>query len=113
MRGPGRRARVRINTAVSGDNTLVAAATDGSLYEIDFIQVIPTGGANTVGLKDGASSTIYSYPLDDNQAQTFDNASGDYPIVFTTNTAMILNLSAGTQVDGYVLYRIVGGADGM
>ena len=111
--GPGRRARARINTSSSGNTTLVAAATDGAFYEIDFIQIMPSGGANTVQLRDGSTTVVFSYPLDDNQAQTFDNASGDYPIVLSSNTAMVLNLSAATQVDGFVLYRVVGGADGM
>lgn len=112
MRGPGRRARARINASTLGDNEIVAALSDGSHYEIDFYEILPSGGANTVGLLTG-STTIKSYPLDDNQGVTFDNASGDYPIVCGTNEAINLNLSAATQVDGSVKYRVVGGSDGM
>ena len=110
MRGPGRRAQVQINATTLGDNELVAASTIGAHYEIDFIQVLPSGGGQTVTLTDG-TVTVFSYPLDDNQAVSFDSGSGDYPIVLTSNSAMTLNLSAATQVDGFVLYRVVGGND--
>lgn len=112
MRGPGRRARARINISTLGNNEIVAALSEGSHYEIDFVQLMPSGGANTVGLLTG-STTIYSYPLDDNQGQSFDNTTGDYPIVCGTDEAININLSAATQVDGFILYRVVGGKDGM
>ena len=108
MINPGRKVRVRIDEATSGDRTIIAALGAGTIIEIDFFQVMPTGGANTVQWKDGASTVMFAYALDDNQAITFDNASGDYPIVLTANTAFILNLSASTQVSGFVLYRVVG-----
>lgn len=102
----GRKARVRINTASSGDNTLVSAISPG-IIEIDHITVIPTGGANTLGFLDG-STTIFSLALDDNQAYVFDNSGGEYPITLSNNSALVLNLSAATQVDGFILYRVMG-----
>jgi len=114
MRGPGRRVETRINTTALGETSLASAPTDGAHYEIDFISVLPSGGANTVGLFDGTAGSVkWSFPLDDNQAFTFDNGSGDYPITLGANNALILNLSAATQVDGFVHYRVVGGNDGM
>lgn len=104
---PGRKARAEIDTASSGNNTIISAAGAGTHIEIDFLQVIPTGGANTLTFYDG-STQMFAYALDDNQAQTFDNASGDYSIDLSDNQAFVLNLSAATQVSGFVIYRVVG-----
>lgn len=107
MLNSGRKARAEIDTATSGDNAIIAAQGSGKTIEIDFFQVMPTGGAQTVSFKNG-STQMFAYALDDNQAVTFDNASGDYPITLSNNTAFNLNLSASTQVSGFVLYRVLG-----
>ncbi len=105
-RQEGRRARAEIDIASSGNNTIITAINPGHI-EIDHINLIPTGGANTVILRDG-STQIASYAFDDNQGFAFDNASGDAPLTLSNNSAFVINLSAATQVSGFVLYRVLG-----
>lgn len=109
-----KRGTVDINTATSGDNTIIAAPTKGHI-EIDHIEVMPTGGANTVifkvaGAGSAASQTPmeqWQYAFDDNQAYVYDRTTG-MSIECTEATAFIINLSAATAVTGLVQYRIVG-----
>lgn len=106
MRLEGRRTRTRINVSSSGNTTIISAVSPG-IIEIDYISIVPSGGANTIGFIDG-STTMFSFALDDNQGFTYENSSGDYPIVLSNNSAFVLNLSAASQVDGFVLYRVRG-----
>jgi len=99
-----RKARAVISTSSAGDNTIIAAPSAGYI-EIDHIDFIPSGGAQTVTLKDGAT-TIVAYALDDNQGYAFDNTA-DNPIRLSDATAFVLNLGAATSVTGFVLYRII------
>lgn len=103
-----RKGFAEINTSTSGDNTIIAAPSVGHI-EIDHLEIMPTGGANTVRVKlDGAGgSTGYEYAFDDNQAYVYDRTT-DNPITVSEATALILNLSASTKVTGFVSYRIVG-----
>lgn len=109
-----RKLKVEINTATSGDNTLAAAPTKGH-YEIDHIEIMPTGGAQTIKLKlAGASSAAnqtpieqIEYALDDNQAWVYDRTT-DNAIEVKEATALILNLGAATRVTGFALLRVVG-----
>ena len=99
-------AEIDVNT--SGDNTIIAAPSVGHI-EIDHMEIMPTGGANTVRVKlDGASGTIgFQYAFDDNQAYVYDRTTQN-SIELKEATALILNLSASTAVTGFVQYRIVG-----
>ena len=103
-----RRGQAEINTATSGDNTIIAAPTKGHI-EIDHLEIMPTGGAQTVRVKlDGAAGSIgYEYQFDDNQAYVYDRTTQN-SLNVSEATALILNLSAGTKVTGMVQYRIVG-----
>lgn len=109
-----KRGQAEINTASSGDNTIIAAPSLGHI-EIDHLEIMPTGGANTVIIKlAGAGSAAnqtpmqrYAYALDDNQAYVYDRTT-ENAIECTEATAFIINLSASTTVTGFVLYRIVG-----
>lgn len=111
-----RKVRLEINTATSGDNEIIAAPTVGHI-EIDHIEIMPTGGANTMKLKlNGASSAAAANPMeqieyafDDNQAWVFDRTTPSTIECFEAK-ALILNLSAATRVTGFVLARIVGEA---
>lgn len=107
---PGRKARATIDTATSGENTIIAAPGAGAHIQIDHLTVLPSGGANTIDFRNGsgAGNSIVEFPFDDNQAWVFDNASGEYPITLSNNTAFIINLGSATQVDGLVLYRVIG-----
>lgn len=109
-----RKFQVEINTATSGDNTLLAAPSKGHI-EIDHVEIMPTGGAQTVKLKLAGAASAASqtpmeqveYALDDNQAWVFDNTAG-VPLTCTEATALIINLGAATRVTGFVLGRVVG-----
>lgn len=103
-----RKGFAEINTSTSGDNTIIAAPTVGHI-EIDHMEIMPTGGANTVRVKlDGASGSVgYQYAFDDNQAYVYDRTTNN-SLTVKEATALILNLSASTAVTGFVQYRIVG-----
>mgnify|MGYP001574133734 FL=1 len=109
-----KRGHAEINTATSGDNTIIAAPTLGHI-EIDHMEIMPTGGANTVIVKlAGASSAAsatpmerFEYAFDDNQAYVYDRTTAN-GLECKEATAFILNLSASTKVTGFVAYRIVG-----
>jgi len=109
-----RKVKLEINTATSGDNTIIDAPTKGHI-EIDHIEVMPTGGAQTIKLKlAGASSAASQNPMqqveyafDDNQAWVYDRTTNN-TLECTEATALILNLGAATRVTGFVLARIVG-----
>lgn len=109
-----RRGQADINTSTAGDNTIIAAPTKGHI-EIDHLEIMPTGGANTVIVKlAGAGSASgqnpmqsFTYAMDDNQAYVYDRTN-ENSMETTEATALILNLSAATKVTGFVLYRVVG-----
>jgi len=111
-----KRGFAEISTSSSGDNTIIAAPSSGHI-EIDHLEFIPTGGANTIIIKlAGASSAAnqtpgqrYAYALDDQQAYVYDRTTASC-LECTEATAFILNLSAATAVSGMVQYRIVGGS---
>lgn len=110
-----RRGVAEINTATSGDNTIIAAPSKGHI-EIDHLEIMPTAGANTIIVKlAGASSAAsqnpmerFEYAFDDNQAYVFDNTVGRSTLECKEATAFIINLSAATRVTGWVSYRVVG-----
>lgn len=105
-----RKIRARINITTAGDNTIIAAPTGAGQYlEIDHIDFLASGGANTVTLKEGASTTISDYDLLAAQGYNLDfNNIDRNKIVLPVNTAFILNLSAATKVQGLVLAQVGG-----
>lgn len=111
-----RKVKLEINTSTSGDNTIIDAPSKGHI-EIDHMEIMPTGGANTVIVKlAGAGSSAganpmqrFQYAFDDNQAYVYDRTT-ENTLECIEATALILNLSAATLVTGYVLARIVGEA---
>ena len=110
-----RRGQAEINTSSSGDTTIVSGPTKGHI-EIDHMEIMPTGGANTVIVKlAGASSAAnqtpmqrFEYAFDDNQAYVYDRTTAQSQLECTEAAAFIINLSAATKVTGWVAYRIVG-----
>lgn len=102
-----KRIQLGINTSTSGDNEIIAAPGTGKTILIDLLMLNPNGGGQTLIIKSG-STEKFRMVLDDNQPITIDNADMDEDgaISMATNAAFNLNLSASTQVTGYVKYRI-------
>jgi len=97
-----------INTASSGDNTLIAAPSDGYIA-IDHINILPTTGV-TVTFKSGSTAVSGPYPLDTKQAYTIENAMQNEHGVITCarGEAFVMNLGSAVQVGGFIRYRVVG-----
>lgn len=100
-----RKALARINVTTAADNTIIAAPSTGHI-EIDHISVLVSGGANNLTFKNG-STTLFNFDLVNDAGWAFDNSFKN-PIELSEATAFILNLGSATQVDGLVLYRVVG-----
>jgi hypothetical protein len=109
-----RRGHAEINSATSGDLTVIAAPAKGHI-EIDHLEIMPTGGANTIIIKLAGASSLdnqspmqkYEYAFDDNQAYVYDRTTAN-GLECKEATAFIINLSASTKVTGFVAYRVVG-----
>lgn len=99
--------KANIDTATSGDNTVIDAPATGYIV-IDFITLLPTT-AVTVQMKDG--STVYGgpLPLDAKQPFTFENAihSDQGVITLSPGNAFVINLSGAVQIGGFVRYRVI------
>lgn len=102
-----KRIQLGVNTSTTGDNALIPAQGEGTNIYIDFILLHPSGGGQTLILK-SASDEIFRMVLDDNQPFTVENTIHDPEgiIMCGDNEAFNLNLSAATQVTGYIKYRI-------
>lgn len=103
-----RKGFAEINVSTSGDQTIIAAPTKGHI-EIDHLEIMPTGGVNTVRIQlDGTSGIVgYEYAFDDNQAYVYDRTTNN-PLAVAEAQPFVLNLSASTKVTGMVQYRVVG-----
>lgn len=104
-----RRYKADINISSSGDNTIIAAPTNGARIAIDFITLLPTT-AVTVQLKDGSTAYGGPLPLDTKQPFTFENTSEDPEGIIncSPNTAFVINLGTSVQCGGFVKYRLYG-----
>lgn len=98
-----------IDIAASGDNTVIAAPSQGFIV-IDHINLLPTT-AVAVQFKDGTTAYGGPYPLATLQALTLENAMGHEKGVITIGpgNAFVINLGGAVQVGGFVRYRIIGG----
>lgn len=98
-----------INISTSGDNTLIAAPTDGKYIAIDFISFFPTS-AVTVTIKSGSTAKTGPLPLDGKQTITWENAmKNEHGVIrCAPNEAFIINLGGNVQVGGMIDYRLVG-----
>jgi len=96
-----------INIASSGNNTVIAAPSEGYIA-IDHINFVPTS-AVTVQLKSGTTNYGGAYPLDTKQAFTIENTILNPKGVITCGSkeAFVINLGAAVQVSGFIRYRIV------
>lgn len=96
-----------ISIASSGDNTIIAAPTDGYIA-IDHINFIVTTAVN-VTLKSGSTAKSGVYPFDTKQAMVLENTLQHQDGVITCgrNEAFNINLGSAVQVSGFIRYRIV------
>jgi hypothetical protein len=104
----GTRRRFDINIATSGDNTIIAAPTNGKIC-IDYITFLPTV-ANTIQFKDGATAFGGPLPLDTKQPFTAANSHecDEGVMTMSRNSAFIMNLGSSNQVGGFGYYRVFG-----
>lgn len=97
-----------INTASSGNNTLVAGVTSRRIKVVNYVLV--AAGALTIQFLDGstaltgAMSLITGVPLSSPSAPV--NFSNGQEALFQTSmgNALVLALSAGTQVSGHLSF---------
>ena len=102
-----RRGFAKISTSASGSTTIISAPTVGHI-EIDHLEILPSGGANTVTLNAAdAAAAQWVYAFDDNQAYVYDRTTPN-TITVAEATAFTISLGSATLVTGMVLYRIVG-----
>lgn len=94
-------AAVRINTAAAGDTTLVAAVASQTtrVHALRLSALL----SNTVQVKDGVGTILEVFVIPAGGSVKLDFRSRPY-YKTTTNTALIINLSAATQVDGRIEY---------
>ena len=102
-----------INTAVSGDNVLVAAPPTGSYLAIDFIQVIPSLQTTLQFYSNpssGGTALTGPYPLSQQQVVTDENVFQNPRGVMTCldGQSFVMNNNSAVQCGGFVRYRIVG-----
>ena len=90
-----------IDCASSGDNSIVAAVS-GKKIRVLAVVLVCSGGANTVTWKDGSTAKSGGMGF---------AANGGYSVMYpyglwegTATTALNLNLSAATSVDGHITY---------
>lgn len=88
-----------INESVSGDRTIISP-TAAKKIAISSLYFTVSNGVN-VTLKDGSTSISGAMQLTDH--------AGDYPhpIILSTNTAFVINVSATANLRGYVVWYLI------
>lgn len=97
--------RIPISVAAAGDTVLIAAVADQrhKIVEVDVQNPVATD--NTVIFKDGAVNINgLGWALGEKQGWSFEGDPGRREWVLEVNTAFNINLSAATQISGFVLY---------
>lgn len=104
-----RRVIVQINMDTAGNHTIITAPGEGKSIEIDHLDFLCSGGANTVKFTIKSSTDMARYSLDDAQGYQWDfNTPDRNCIALDFNTPFVMNNNTGGQVEGLVLARIVG-----
>ena len=98
-----------IDFSSSGNNTIIAAPTDGRYIAVDFVSVLPTT-ANALTFYFGSTAQSGPLPLDAKQALTWENSPGNEHGLMhgLPNEAFIINAGSAVRVGGYVNYRLIG-----
>lgn len=87
---------------------IIAPQGVGNILEIDHIDFLASGGANTVTLKDGAT-TIVDYDLLTGQGYTLDfNNIDRNKLMLTANSTFTINILNSSKVQGLVLAAVSG-----
>lgn len=99
---------VAISIASSGDNTIIAAPSQGYIA-VDNINFVPNA-AVSVKLIAGVRDLSGVYSLTANQGFTQDNTfqNQDGVITCLPGEALIINLGGAVQCSGFCRYRIIG-----
>ena len=93
---------LRINTASSGDNTIVAAVASQTT-RVHALR-LNVAGAVIVQIKDGAGTVLEVFNFAGAGGSMFLDFRGRPYYKTTANTALIINLSGAVQVDGRIEY---------
>lgn len=94
--------RAAINVASSGDNTLIAAVSSQTIRVHKLFLVV--SGAVNIKFKDGAGTDFHpALPMQAGGGFVLDFDQEPW-FVTSTNTALVLNLSAAVQVSGRIYY---------
>ena len=101
-----------VDSSAASAITLAAAPGAGKHIEIDHMELLPSGGANTLtftGLSDGAGTAkTLVYVLSSGQGYTYDKSADEAStFVCLDNTALTLTPSSANRLTGAVNYRIV------
>ena len=95
-----------VNTAISGNTTLVAAVA-GSQVVVQQFGLI-AGGSVTVKFSDGAGGADLCGPMPLAANSGFGSPESLVGIMATTaNTALVLNTNAAVQVSGWLRYYLL------
>lgn len=87
----------------SGDNTAIAAPGAGYHLEVHRLVLTSARGYNVdVILKNGSTAVTGAMVAD-----IWDLDFGVSPLVISTNSALVVNLSAAVAVTGFVQYMVV------
>jgi len=95
--------RAPINFSGSGDNTIVAADTNGNRIVVQRLWLVCAGATNLT-FKDNLSSPA-AIPMGANGGLTFD-ATGEPWFITDPNTAFIINSDSSVQVSGEIYYSL-------
>ena len=101
-----RRMQLLISTSTQAITALLAAPGSGKRYAIDYLNIIASGGANTVTFTGNIAAPL---GLANTQQFTADNAMQDPEGVFhcDDNQAFSITLANATAVVGWINYRII------
>lgn len=99
-----------IDTAVSGDNTIVAAAPGRKIRVIAYLAI--AGGDVSIRWKSGSTSLSGAMALAANggaaPAGAGESPSGYIGLMETApGQALVLNLSGAVQVSGHLTYQLI------
>lgn len=100
-----------ITTASSGDQTIIAAVTGKAIVVLNYVLNNSAATAQTVTWKSGStaiSGAITSPASSLQSSYSVGVSGGPYPVLATNaGEALVLTLSASTQVSGHLAYYVV------